>query len=339
MQKVLSFDDFLFEAESPVYTIPGDPYSYKVIDGVWYTKGKNIKTLISLAKYKSSTELLNKKFPDALKSYPASGSKAAAAGAAAGAASKVAAKSKVTPDSTNPNASVLFNGEELIWSVKKGSTYSPIKSWTATSGLSFLNAATGNEWWLLAKSFVQSPEMFSKEKNAGPTPPGKYLIGLLETRRGTHEEVSSLRALYKKIFTDEYDNPTLAQKDFQNSGEYSRIGWGNFRAAIYAKPGTNTFGRGGFYVHGGTFPGSHGCIDLTGDMDDFAKFYGTWLAANPTKKGVDLTVDYGDSLKNRALDYLWSSNEIKGIDLPTDEVIADAGTFDEDPDSDYSNIA
>jgi hypothetical protein len=74
-------------------------------------------------------------------------------------------------------------------------------------------------------------------------------------------------------------------------------------------------------------------------MDDFGKFYGNWLAANPTKKGVDLTVDYGDSLKNRALDYLWSANEIKGIDLPTDEVIADAGTFNEDPDSDYSNIA
>lgn len=329
VQKILSFDDFLFESESPVYTIPGDPYSYKVINGVWYTKGKNIKTWVSIAGYKSSIELLNKKFPDALKSYPASGTSS----------STVSKKPStvVVPDSINPNASVLFNGENLIWSVKKGSTYSPIKSWPATSGLSFLNSATGNEWLLLAKSFVQSPEMFSKEKNAGPTPPGEYLIGLLETRSGTHEDVSVLRALYKKIFTDEYDNPTTAEKDFQNSGEYSRIGWGNFRAAIYSKPGTNTFGRGGFYVHGGTFPGSHGCIDLTSDMDDFSKFYGTWLAANPTKKGVDLTVDYGDSLKNRALDYLWSSTEIKNVDLPTDTIAAAPGTFDDD--SDYSNIA
>ena len=33
--------------------------------------------------------------------------------------------------------------------------------------------------------------------------------------------------------------------------------------------GTNTYGRHSMYVHGGTAPGSAGCIDLTGRNDDF----------------------------------------------------------------------
>ena len=29
-------------------------------------------------------------------------------------------------------------------------------------------------------------------------------------------------------------------------------------------PGTQTYGRGGFFIHGGTHPGSAGCIHVTG---------------------------------------------------------------------------
>jgi hypothetical protein len=320
-QKILSFDEFLFEAESQVYKSAGDPYSYKVIDGVWFTKGPKIPNWKSLKGNKASADILNKRFPNALKT------------------STTQVKSKEIPDSINPEASLLFDGEKLVWSIKKGSLTSEIKSWDAVSGLSFLNAGSADDWWKLAKSFVQSPETFSKEKNAGPTPPGKYLVGMLEARQGMKEPVSGLRAAYKKFFTDEYDNPTAAEHLFQNSSEYSRISWGNYRAPIYPLPGTNTYGRGGFYVHGGTFPGSHGCIDLTSDMDDFGKFYGKWLAANPTKKGIPLTVQYPESWKNEVLDWLWSANEIKNVDLPTDSIAAAPGTFDDVSASDYSNIA
>lgn len=51
----------------------------------------------------------------------------------------------------------------------------------------------------------------------------------------------------------------------------SRAAWGNLRITIHVMPGTNTFGRGGFFVHGGTHAGSAGCINLRGRMEDFVR--------------------------------------------------------------------
>lgn len=42
-----------------------------------------------------------------------------------------------------------------------------------------------------------------------------------------------------------------------------RAAWGNFRLTIHPYPNTQTWGRGGFFIHGGLVPGSAGCIDLT----------------------------------------------------------------------------
>jgi hypothetical protein len=49
--------------------------------------------------------------------------------------------------------------------------------------------------------------------------------------------------------------------------------WGNYRGEIRPVNGTKTFGRDGFFIHGGDRPGSAGCIDLTADNDDFFKFF------------------------------------------------------------------
>lgn len=38
--------------------------------------------------------------------------------------------------------------------------------------------------------------------------------------------------------------------------------WGTWRVRIEPKSGTNTYGRKGFYIHGGKKPGTKGCIDL-----------------------------------------------------------------------------
>lgn len=43
--------------------------------------------------------------------------------------------------------------------------------------------------------------------------------------------------------------------------------WGNFRITIHPFNTTVTFGRGGFFIHGGSVPGSAGCICLTTDID------------------------------------------------------------------------
>ncbi|WP_442943564.1 tlde1 domain-containing protein [Nitrospirillum sp. BR 11752] len=45
--------------------------------------------------------------------------------------------------------------------------------------------------------------------------------------------------------------------------------WGFHRITIHIYPGTETYGRGGFFIHGGTHPGSAGCINLHADMERF----------------------------------------------------------------------
>jgi RHS repeat-associated protein len=55
-----------------------------------------------------------------------------------------------------------------------------------------------------------------------------------------------------------------------NPGEISPAGfvrrflgdWGDYRVPAHADPGTQTFGRSGFFIHGGKEPGSAGCIDV-----------------------------------------------------------------------------
>ena len=40
--------------------------------------------------------------------------------------------------------------------------------------------------------------------------------------------------------------------------------WGSFRVEITPQDGTNVYGRSGFFLHGGKFQGSAGCIDVGG---------------------------------------------------------------------------
>lgn len=71
----------------------------------------------------------------------------------------------------------------------------------------------------------------------------------------------------------------------------SRIAWGNFRLTIHPYPATATHGRGGFFIHGGSNPGSAGCIDLTMYMDKFVEKLKQELEGLP-ECYVALNVDY-----------------------------------------------
>ena len=46
-------------------------------------------------------------------------------------------------------------------------------------------------------------------------------------------------------------------------------GWGMYRITIHPYPGTDTGGRGGFFLHGGNHEGSAGCINLGLKVSDF----------------------------------------------------------------------
>ncbi|MEN7526538.1 L,D-transpeptidase [Cupriavidus sp. DL-D2] len=47
--------------------------------------------------------------------------------------------------------------------------------------------------------------------------------------------------------------------------------WGTRRIGLEPRAGTKVFGRSNFTIHGGSYPGSAGCIDLTSSMESFAK--------------------------------------------------------------------
>ena len=51
--------------------------------------------------------------------------------------------------------------------------------------------------------------------------------------------------------------------------------WGNFRITIHPFTTTVTHTRGGFFIHGGSTPGSAGCIDLTTHMNRFVRDLGS----------------------------------------------------------------
>jgi Protein of unknown function (DUF2778) len=99
------------------------------------------------------------------------------------------------------------------------------------------------------------------QADLGPIPEGKYWIRL-----------------------DEIQSNTLGIR--RNRGA-----WGNYWVTIHVFPGTKTFNRGGFFIHGGTTPGSIGCIDLTTEMDVFVKDL-RQAADGKTNCYVPLTVKY-----------------------------------------------
>jgi peptidoglycan hydrolase-like protein with peptidoglycan-binding domain len=212
----------------------------------------------------------------------------------------IAKKIVGTTEVSNPNAYLQFNGKQLQW-VAGGEV---IKTWKAISGLTLFNTPI-SDWNLVIRRWLISPEKFSKDKDAGPTPPGKYTVGPLQTREGDTESIGSISALWKILTGDLMNTPAEGQY-FTSNSDYSKIGWGNYRASIIPQSGTETYGRKNFYIHGGTLPGSHGCIDLTDEMDDFAKFYGTWLSITH-KKSIPLIVNYELENQNVLINKLWKS--------------------------------
>lgn len=62
------------------------------------------------------------------------------------------------------------------------------------------------------------------------------------------------------LFTNEISNPGVI-------GDFVRnlLGdWGDWRVSLHPDEGTQTFGRDGFFLHGGRYFGSAGCIDIGG---------------------------------------------------------------------------
>jgi RHS repeat-associated protein len=80
----------------------------------------------------------------------------------------------------------------------------------------------------------------------GPIPRGEYYIDSKQI------DNPSFRDDLKRNFFDPHD---------EGGGD-----WGDWRVRIYPRPNTKRYGRTGFYLHGGYFSGSSGCIDYGGGI-------------------------------------------------------------------------
>ncbi|MEI6708930.1 MAG: tlde1 domain-containing protein [Methylococcales bacterium] len=68
--------------------------------------------------------------------------------------------------------------------------------------------------------------------------------------------------------------------------------WGCARITIHPQTATNTYSRGGFFIHGGKVFGSIGCIDLAYGMDSFRNKIKSLAPSTSGDCTIPLTVKY-----------------------------------------------
>ncbi len=90
----------------------------------------------------------------------------------------------------------------------------------------------------------------------GPIPEGNYGVHIEDTQNW--EEIGSLQQGKASIGRGTWPGGTKS--------------WGEHRVQIIPLEGTNTYGRDNMFIHGGSIPGSAGCIDLTTSNNDFFSF-------------------------------------------------------------------
>lgn len=97
----------------------------------------------------------------------------------------------------------------------------------------------------------------SGSKKFKPIPTGRYWIQPNELWQHTF-------ATELKLWAVSLINPAV-------NPDSHYAAWGLYRITIHPFADTDTNGRGGFFIHGGSAPGSAGCIDLGHWMDSFVR--------------------------------------------------------------------
>lgn len=136
-------------------------------------------------------------------------------------------------------ARLVFDGRYLEW-IEDGRVD---KRWPAISGKIGFN---GKKHQML--------------KDTGPIPEGSYAAQQSDFQRWEDASIFNRAAC------------VLAYLNYK-AGLWPGcpIAWGTRRVWLRPSPSTNVYGRDNFSIHGGWFPGSIGCIDLTDSMNAFAK--------------------------------------------------------------------
>lgn len=137
-----------------------------------------------------------------------------------------------------------FDGKKVSW-YRNGQ---PIRSWGSMSG----------------QSGYQCRDKTSVRNN-GPMPEGEWLVS--QKRYQNYDRDAS--------FIDKYVCPAFYGRSGKPCGAWPKgtESWGNHRIELLPTDSVDMQGRGGIWMHGGTTPGSAGCLDLGENMDDFAQYF------------------------------------------------------------------
>lgn len=196
---------------------------------------------------------------------------------------------------------LFFNGNKLEF-IEKGKV---TKTWTAVSGRTYYHWYEKPAVW--NKRYTIPHGEWAKTKDEGPTPPGIYTLGETQYRPSDSKWKTDAdyvkSAIAKSVVSNLPGSPirdTEGHEFIQNT-KISKIAWGDYRWALNPKSGTNTLGRNRFYLHGGSTPGSIGCIDLVTNSGDFAKYYAKWRERTG-EKTIDVKVDYSTFKKDATID-------------------------------------
>lgn len=197
---------------------------------------------------------------------------------------RVLSEQDTKKDNSSVKTILFFDGNSLKW-VENGQI---IKTWKAVSGRTKYNTFGDKKSEELVKKFADNEAEFMKVKDQGPIPVGEYTIGEIQKRTNGNALNFNKGKSEKELF----DIMMKTNKHDWNTGEPADlIAWGDYRMPISKSEGTETYGRGSFYVHGGGIPGSIGCIDLMNEINDFVSYFSAWK--NKTKNNrIRLIVKY-----------------------------------------------
>ncbi|MEO9898442.1 MAG: SpvB/TcaC N-terminal domain-containing protein [Paracoccaceae bacterium] len=148
------------------------------------------------------------------------------------------------------NDELHFDGKKLVWKDDHGKV---LEEFEGVSGIDGHQDANSQE---LA--------------NKGPIPEGSY-----DVKQSRYQQMGDRS--YFEMLKAELGGTAWP------GGESS---WGRERIWVSPRAGTNTYGRSGFSIHGGSSPGSRGCIDLCGNNSRFMNRFRSY------GKDMELTVDY-----------------------------------------------
>ena len=135
-----------------------------------------------------------------------------------------------------------------------------------TSVTAYDNGSAVKSWYAISGNILMGGLEFLNPKNTnqphmGPLPEGHYTVDPSK----------------KQNISDISDSDYFWGLPHKGPFPFNETAWGHSRIELTPNAGTEMYGRKDFFIHGGKFPGSAGCLDLMDESDfmDFISSVGT----------------------------------------------------------------